>query len=49
MLGCEADDTTALAWVEALAAGNGEGSALETLTDPALFFRTVGEDRSGIA
>ena len=40
----EAYETTALAWVEALGAGDGAGSTLETLTDGALFFRTVGED-----
>jgi len=41
----EAYETTALAWVEALGAGDGAGSALEGLTDGVLIFRTVGEDK----
>ena len=41
----EAYETTALAWVEALGAGDGAGSKLEALSDGAFFFRTVGEDK----
>ena len=41
----EAYETTALAWVEALGAGDGAGSALEALTDGVLIFRTVGDDK----